>query len=145
MQKSGESQMIKIACVVIVIDPLTGNVLAATRRGSTDDWGFIGGKTDGEAPLTAAFREFEEETGERLIAVPDYLGKFKDEEDWDIHVYMVTDPIEARMICDQFRSGHREVEAGIQVGLVPYSELMVKTFAQFNIDLIPYIFKAIFQ
>lgn len=142
-KKSGESEMIKIACVVIVIDPETGHVLAATRRGTDDDWGFIGGKTDGEPPLDAAVREFSEETGWDLIAVPDYIGKFVDEEGWDIHVFIVLDNIEARMICDEFRDGPREVEAGILVGLVPYSELMVKTFAQFNIDLLPYLLKTL--
>lgn len=141
--KSGESSMIKIASIVIVIDPVTGHVLAATRRGTTDDWGFIGGKTDGEAPLDAAVREFEEETGRHLIAVPDYIGCFKDDEDWDIHVYIVLDRIEARKICEEFRDGPREIEPNILVGLVPYSELIVKTFGQFNIDLLPHLLKAL--
>lgn len=141
--KTGVGEMIKIGVVIVVIDPITGHVLAATRRGTTDDWGFIGGKTDGEAPLDAASREFAEETGRHLIAVPDYIGHFKDDEDWDIHVYVVLDRIECKMICDEFRDGPREIEPNILVGLVPYSELIVKTFGQFNIDLLPHLLKAL--
>jgi ADP-ribose pyrophosphatase YjhB (NUDIX family) len=141
--KTGNGEMIKIAVVIVVFDPVTGHVLAATRRGTTDDWGFIGGKTDGEAPLDAALREFQEETGRALIAVPDYVGCFKDEEDWDIHVYIVTDRVEAKMICDEFRCDPREIEPGILVTLVPYREVMVKTFGEFNIDLIPHLLKVL--
>ena len=140
--KTGESEMIKVAVVIVVVDPITGNVLAATRRNTTDDWGFIGGKTDGEAPLTAALREFHEETGRPLMNTPKYVGCFKDDEDWDIHVYLVSDREESQLICDEFRCGPCEIEDGILVSLVPYREVIKKTFGEFNIDLIPHLLKA---
>jgi len=141
--KTGNGEMIKEAVVNVIIDPLTGNVVAATRRGTTDDWGFIGGKTDGEDPLTALRRENKEETGYELKSTPIYIGSFKDDEDWNIHVFVVVDKTEAQAICDMFRDGPLEVEPGILVGLVCYREVITKTFGEFNIDLIPHLLKAL--
>lgn len=129
--------MQKVAACVVAIHFLTGEVLGATRRGSDDDWGIIGGKVDeGEKHLEAAIREFNEETGILLEYVPDYIGQFKDEEDWNIHVYVVRDRTDLIKIAHRFNGPPVEVEEGIKVGFVPYSKLMVNTFAQFNIDLI---------
>lgn len=50
--------------IVMHRDPHTGLWLAISRHADLSDWGFPGGKMeDGEAPLQAARREFEEEVG----------------------------------------------------------------------------------
>jgi 8-oxo-dGTP pyrophosphatase MutT (NUDIX family) len=126
----------KAACVVAV-HFLTGEVLGATRRGTDDDWGIIGGKIDdGETALVAAMREFHEETGVDLYSRPALVGTFKDEQDWDITVYAVKSEGDLMRIAHRFNGPPIEVEPGIKVGFVPYAKLMEKTFAQFNVDLI---------
>jgi 8-oxo-dGTP pyrophosphatase MutT (NUDIX family) len=125
------------AACVIAIHPIDGRILAATRRGTTDDWGIVGGKVDqGESTIVAAIREFREETGYWLIDIPDFLGTFVDEEGWHVHVFIVTQSIDYNRIAEMYDPGPREVEPGITVGYVPFPELMVKTFAKFNTDLI---------
>lgn len=134
--------MLKQAACVVAIHPVTGEVLAATRRGSDDDWGIIGGKRDpGEDYEYTAIREFFEETGHKLAYRPKFIGMFKDEEDWDIAVYVVMAHSDLLQLAHKFNGGPFEIEepneaGSIKVGFVPYGKLIVKTFAQFNIDLI---------
>lgn len=137
--KTSKAEMIKVAACVFVIDPDTGKVLACTRRGTIDDWGVVGGKTDGESPLNAAIREFEEEAAWKLKHAPHYIGCFVDEQAWDIHCFIVSDKNEAREICDMYRDGYKENEPGILTGLVPYHYLMEKTFGEFNTMMLTYV------
>jgi 8-oxo-dGTP pyrophosphatase MutT (NUDIX family) len=127
----------KLASCVIAIHPQNGRILAATRRGTYDDWGIIGGKQDlGEDTQAAAMREFAEETNHHLRSKPEYLGTFIDEEGWAVSVFVVTDRAELISIAAQYSDGVRENEPGIWVGYVPFSELTKKTFAKFNTDLV---------
>lgn len=127
----------KTAACVVAIHPFTGEVLSATRRGTLDDWGIIGGKIDqDERALDAAMREFEEETGVALSMWPEYIGRFEDEEGWQIYVYVITNQPDLLRIAQEFNQSPKEIEPGIQVGYVPYAKLIEKTFAKFNIALL---------
>lgn len=130
-----------LAVCIVCIDPVTGNVLAATRPGTTDCWGFIGGKVDpGETIRQAARREFFEETGVELKDVPiREIVRIDDTHDYDVTVFQlyrhqchdVKDILMARHGEDHF-----SVEPGILVGYVPMTTVCNSPFAEFNTRLL---------
>lgn len=129
----------KKATCTVVIDQRTGYILAATRRGTTDNWGIIGGKQDeGETLLQCAMREFFEETSYQLSSEPSYY--YSDEclgdVDYDVAVYVVNDPKDVVAIMGLYQNGPVEVEPGILVGFVPFTKVMQGAFGEFNTRLL---------
>ena len=117
-----------------------GLVLAATRRGTTDQWGLIGGKQDpGETIDECAVREFAEETGIRLQLPPSFIYKRiceagSDGKSFDVSVYQVTNIDDIQRLIKEFPVA-KEVEPGIMVGFVPLQEIFIGPFGKFNRDL----------
>ena len=117
-----------------------GLVLAATRRGTTDQWGLIGGKQDlGETTDECAIREFAEETGVSLLTQPSFIYKRiceagADGKSFDVSVYQVTGMDDIQKLIKEFPVA-KEVEPGIMVGFVPLQEIFIGPFGKFNRDL----------
>lgn len=126
------------AVCILCIHPETGHVLAATRPGTTDQWGLIGGKVDpGEDFIQAAYREFQEETGQTLTCTLEYLMTMFDEVDYEVAVYRVPAP-SARYVAAQLKGvGFYSVEPNITVGYVPFVQVCAfGPFREFNSKLL---------
>lgn len=131
------STLPKAACI-LCIHPDTGHVLAATRPGTTDQWGLIGGKVDpGEIFIEAAYREFREETGVNITCALEYITTMADAVDYEVAVYRVPAHT-ARYVANLLKDkGIYSIEPGIQVGYVPMIDVCkFGPFQEFNSRLL---------
>lgn len=141
-----------IASCIIAINPETGEILSATRKGTIDNWGTIGGKQDpGESPIECAKREFKEETGVELsvrpkcIAIKECSAADVGGQDYLVHLFLVTDLVDTQRIYEVYKSGARQVEPGIWTGYVPYQKLLNGAFKKFNGEIVDIIIRNLFN
>jgi len=126
----------KAACVLLMRHD--GKILTASRRGETADIGLPGGKVDpGEDSLTAALREFREETGVTLV--PDDVLKFYTRECSSKTDTFSTETFLCRCrgsnkLFEEIGSEPFEVEPGIQIKWSTWTELLDESnsFAKYN-------------
>lgn len=121
------------ASAVVCINPVTGYSLASSRRNEPTRMGLVGGKVDpGETPEQAAKREFFEETGYQLSDSPlVFISQAVDNDGYQVYLYGIRNPTDIENICNQFVEDI-EVEPGIVVKFVPYSELLNGPFGEYN-------------
>lgn len=128
------------ASCVVVLHRDTGEVLAATRRGTLDQWGMVGGKQDeGESPLACAKREFAEETGITLGHDPWLFWTCIDNHGYECSLYFVDAWDDLYEIQTKF-AAHQTCEGDIRVGFVPWQELLRGPFAEFNWKMMHQLF-----
>lgn len=129
------------ATSILVINPQDGKVLGATRRGTRDQWGLIGGKQDeGESIDECAIREFREETSvaptkEFKKIFTRYCEAGSDGKAFNVHVYQMVAAVDITAVMGAFPVP-REIEPGILVGFVDYTEMITGPFGRFNTALL---------
>lgn len=144
--------MLPKATSILVINPKTGHVLGATRRGTIDKWGFIGGKQDpGETIEECAAREFQEETGFCISGGLDEIFDRDceagiDGKSFHVHVFMLAKAADVEDVVEKFKTPRiveEDERGGILVGFVPYMEMIKGPFGKFNEDLLNAILTSI--
>lgn len=127
---------------IICIDPITGNILAVSRRNEPAQMTLPGGKVEvGESHRAAAVRELFEETGS--VVTKDCLSLIhhgSDDVGYYVYTYIVDNYDTIDSICNQFRVNDqdvtKEIEPGIIAKFVNFAELLDGPFGSYNKSII---------